>query len=120
MREVKFRAWNNKRKKYFYPGYDKDFTTIPLVDQPIGLNNCDMLCNYVLEQYTGLKDVNGKEIYENDIIKIESCIDDNVFYKQVMFEDGCFTAGESGILCHVLNPEIISNIHENPELLEKT
>ena len=88
-------------------------------------------------QYTGLKDKNGKEIYEGDLLnEIRYPPDKNgnydsvpVFIKenivQVGFNEGCFTADEAHLWRFISNIgdnektdyEIIGNIHENPELL---
>lgn len=68
MREIKFRAWDGKRMYYdpndFYLRMDGSCFDVfegemdePICGQPI------------LMQYTGLKDKNGKEIYEGDIVK---------------------------------------------------
>ena len=62
MREIKFRAWDTELKKMFPP------------EDIIGLegNTSKNVPDYlILLQYTGLKDKDGKEIYENDIIEIK-------------------------------------------------
>ena len=76
-----------------------------------------------LMQYIGLKDKNGKEIYEGDILKIETDI-----IGEVVFKDGCFVNNSSGWGLHtylsmptpykIPEIEIIGNIYENPELLK--
>jgi uncharacterized phage protein (TIGR01671 family) len=78
-------------------------------------------------QYTGLKDKNGKDIYEGDVLKLD---DDWEKYGaaaginyEVKFIDGCFRMKSKNGLgrgYHLEDDsefEIIGNIHENPELL---
>ena len=66
-------------------------------------------------QYTGLKDKNGKRIFEGDILSIW-----NESHDVVVFEDGAFYLENTSIPMRFANKfEVIGNITDNPELLEK-
>ena len=126
MREIKFRAWDCDKNKMIYPTERQAITSVCtvitiLTNKPIRGGFYDSFktyeCNGYLMQYTGLKDVNGKEIYEGDIVK-EIHIDDDYLYDKVVvrwLDDYlCYNLSmNTGILY-----EIIGNIYENPELSE--
>jgi len=69
--------------------------------------------------YTGLKDKNGKEIYEGDLIK-----EPFGAIRPVVWKDSCYFIGDNTLHDYhcggvPLKIEVIGNIYENPELLEK-
>lgn len=120
MREIKFRAWIPTEKR-IAAVTDIDFEIGIVAVEEVGLEQYNFLAdsNVVLEQYTGLKDVNGVEIYEGDIVKVfHNSID------TVVFRRGCF--GLDANYSHPFTPlcnldgsmEVIGSIHQNPELLE--
>ena len=72
MRELKFRAWDNKAKRWLSEGESVEMALITKFVPKFSLNG-EM--SGTIEQYTGLKDKNGKEIYEGDIVE-QSLVDD--------------------------------------------
>ncbi|EKB3549485.1 hypothetical protein ONY91_001694 [Listeria monocytogenes] len=126
MREIEYRAFVKETKKML-PVTDLCFNET----EAVGVSGCGnakcTLCvdwysfdDVVLMQYTGLKDKNGKKIFEGDVGWDEH----NECYGVVKFEEGKFLYVWENIaedLQEVADGiEICGNIHENPDLLEET
>ncbi|MDV3526113.1 YopX family protein [Lactiplantibacillus plantarum] len=127
---IKFRVWSKDLSKYRKLddiSNDQGLGMFFEVQKGIG-SNVTSICysiNDVVEQFTGLTDVNGNDIYEGDIIK------SNYKYaqpkvSQIIIEDGnsyilgedLATGNEMLVSDHVNEIEVIGNVHANPELLE--
>lgn len=117
MREIKFRLRIKHRR-----GDHPDMTMIvPLMGEQNGLietpfNNGDWEV-VSAEQYTGLKDKNGREIYEGDLLTHGPITGVSVV-KWVETQQGPRLIAVPDYLPNWKHCEIIGNIHENPELLE--
>lgn len=128
MREIKFRAWHKDIKEMFevgqitlekgiwdYQPENRKHTGISIPYQP----------SFILMQYTGLHDKNGKEIYEGDILKI---IDEGINYYVVKWDkdEASFKLVHKGEIIYTFceissseDTEVIGNIYENKDLLEE-
>ena len=136
MREIKFRAWDRENKEMLDVqelDYQGSYSGQPMVRTTMYNDYFDTE-DMILMQYTGLKDKNGKEIYEGDIVQFKGNYKDK--RKLVVFWDSMksgffitpihcykYRVKEKTYLraefINAKNKEIIGNIYENPELLEE-
>lgn len=127
---IKFRAWNKEEHKMYYDvqdAYDSYVNDIPAFNFGEILDDTD---EWIVMQYAGLEDKYKKELYDGDIFMIGSR-EDNCIYQVVYDEENlCYTAYRClygrklainlGDIHRSCEFEIIGNIYENPELLNKS
>ncbi len=146
-RVIKFRVWDGDKHKMFYPSGEILTSNDSEYEYPEIHQNIDVpsqggfaLCldkyrfsdNTAIQQFTGLLDKNGKEIYEGDIVKWFHGVEDVAEVKYVVsqvfnapYPDMCYFGVRSARLgiCHFQRDDdytVIGNIFENPELLNES
>jgi hypothetical protein len=106
MREIKFRGWSNEEKKYYYDNIGGTIKNKEIFIGSVGY------FNGIIQQFTGLKDSKGIEVYEGDIIQY--------FVKGEVFGRFVVKWNDEGFWDYGINlskSKVIGNIYENPELL---
>jgi len=136
MREIKFRAWDTEEKKMLLSkgqefiliptmggwGADKHYESHRHIEEScFDWASADLIGGrYEIMQYTGLRDKNGKEMYEGDILKYSYDNHGKVVTETLVAEiPGIFYqfGNESTYPFDEKECEVIGNIYENPELL---
>lgn len=128
MRDIKFRVWDNENKEMLKVqelDFESTFYGGRIAIRTDQYNDYFDTEDMILMEYTGLKDKNGKEIYEGDIIQYDDIHKGVVEYSE---EYAQFILKETGSIADEYEAlgefnikvfEILGNIYDNPELLEE-
>lgn len=142
MRQLKFRIWDLQSKRFVNNDCGTHCCSNWMIDAFTG-ELCDMVQSighegftrsddsgylegskyhkkkYVIQQFTGLKDRNGQEIYEGDVVRFVTNTEEHiakVFYSEL---EGVMYPTHEGRCVLEDNAVVIGNIFENPEILQK-
>lgn len=118
MNRLKFRIWDYEIKSF--------------VGKDLEINECNFAYGVTFQQFTGVKDLEGKDIYEGDIISCEEFLGETFRNKKhklgvVIYKNAAFWYSIDSLrnysnphilLMHASKAKILGNIFENPELLK--
>ena len=121
----KFRAWDRLTGKMFPVGIIDCSIQAVYIEEPNGLDSCRNFDEIELMQSTGLKDENGREIYEGDVLQTHDGELSKVVWNKYL---GCWEveflseivdlSEGADVKSNRSDCEIVGNIYENPEFLE--
>ncbi|MES5890714.1 YopX family protein [Lacticaseibacillus paracasei] len=134
-REIKFRAWDKENECYLYDiqrAYDMLSGCVKYDDGEDAVYDEECFAGfldndqYVVEQYTGLHDKNGREIYEGDIVRTgkDNIGDPEPMIGQVVMLEGSWLIENEekqkaiDLFNEITSREVIGNIFEDKQLLE--
>lgn len=119
IREIKFRVWITDKNKMSDPF---DLVGIEIDNFP-GFNSFMGKVTYPIMQFTGLKDKNGEEIYEGDILSYEFVNPVANYVREMKWEEGmtecCQSSFDGYCTDKIESSRVIGTIYENPELLKE-
>ena len=123
MRQIKFRAQDIASNKWLYGDLRHHKDDVCIFEQ--GGNKGEQVKRDTIGQFTGLRDINGKDIYEGDILDVSYADEDS--YLEVRFVRGVFAFLWNGDLddefpCNAPTHEwakVIGNIYDDPKLLKR-
>ena len=119
---IKFRAWDKEdtqmRDVLAVNFYHRVLSVEYEGDQFVQ----DGMNRFILMQYTGLKDKDGVEIYEGDVIT-EEIGEGEYLFAEVTYKDGCFLGKEQNFkpeypISDFVKGKVIGNVYQNPELIK--
>lgn len=111
-REIKFRAWHKKNKCFIKSHNLVDKNNVPVKSHGDHFSLDDQ--NVIYLQYTGLKDKNGVEIWEGDVVRIPTGY--KFLVSMAHFSLGYEGSGAYGY-AYYKHGEVLGNLYENQELL---
>lgn len=132
MREIKFRAWHKAKKRMsqvsdmcWYDAVEPDGAVGEIFVKGCFTPSYFFPTEVEIMQFTGLRDKNGTEIYEGDIVLgFDAALPEPDAMKIVWRNDpfaGWYMSDKEDLRPHLMTPPhgiVIGNIHENPELLK--
>lgn len=126
MREIKFRAWDKDENRFWY------FALQDILNRRMSYRGSwdDKILKSIKQQYIELKDKNGKEIYEGDILVISGYSYEEPEFEccgEVKYVNCGYCIEDEGEFVNISDFrgsyttifKVVGNVYENPELLEE-
>ncbi len=121
MREIKFKVWDKVLKKMYHFTNSGDVLSVGQFLEDQWIKEGRPKKDFILLQFTGLKDKNEKEVYEGDIVTNDICLPERIVIEIKDDLSYDYPSGYGYLFSQSQSKEsveVIGNAYENPELLE--